>query len=818
MSENKKDDTSGEGGEGKTNLSRPGRLEIKKTIDAGRVRQSFPHGRSRSVTVEVKRKRTYAQDERGKMQAVKVALEEPPAEASVESVSDVKIPEQPAPEPSVPGGLTRQERDARVRAVRDAVAPPPPPSQPYPETVEPPPEKKPPATKAQKPEVQAAEEAPSLKEERRPSKKAKTEVRKPPPRGRSGGRRRSGKLTITQALDERERVRSLAAVRRAREREKAKQKATDSSGEASQKKTREIIIPETILVGDLANRMAARTSEVIKVLMKMGVMVTVNQMIDGDTAELVVVEFGHVVRRVSEADVEVGLSIDQDEADTLLPRSPVVTVMGHVDHGKTSLLDALRETDVVEGEAGGITQHIGAYQIQTASGGRITFLDTPGHEAFSAMRARGANTTDLVILVVAADDGIKAQTIEAINHAKAAAVPIIVAINKMDLPSADPDRVRNELLQQDLVVEEMGGEVLSVLVSAKKKTNLDKLVELVLLQAELLELTANPDRRAEGVVIEARMEKGRGTVATVLVQHGSLAVGDIVIAGSQWGRVRALLDDRGQRLQLAGPSMPVEILGLTGAPSAGDLFVIVDSEARAREVTSYRNREQRAVATVSRGSVEQMLSAAAAGSAREFPVVIKADVHGSAEAIQHSLEKLETEEVKVRVLHAGVGGISESDVTLAQASEALIIGFNVRASPQARELARQGGVEIRYNTIIYHVVDEVKAALGGMLSPDIEEVFLGMAQVRQIFNIRKIGRIAGCRVSEGMIRRGSQARLLRDQAVIYDGVLASLRREKEEAREVKEGYECGIGLENYNDVQEGDVIECYERKEIARTL
>ncbi|MEE8273522.1 MAG: translation initiation factor IF-2, partial [Alphaproteobacteria bacterium] len=501
-------------------------------------------------------------------------------------------------------------------------------------------------------------------------------------------------------------------------------------------------------------------------------------------------------------------------------RPPVVTVMGHVDHGKTSLLDALRHTDVVSGEAGGITQHIGAYQVTLDSGAKITFIDTPGHEAFTAMRARGAKVTDIVVLVVAADDGIMPQTIEAINHAKAAGVPVIVAINKIDRPDANPDRVRNELLQHDLVVEEMGGEVLSVEVSATEKTNLDKLTEAITLQAELLDLSANPERAADGVVIEARLERGRGAVATVLVQRGTLHVGDIVVAGGEWARVRALLDDRGSEVDEAGPAIPVEILGLSGAPTAGDDFVTVENDRRAREVTEYRKQQMRDVraAAGARGSLEQMFSDIAAGQASEVPVVIKADVQGSVEAIATSLEKLGTDEVAVRVLHTGVGGINESDVTLAGASSGLIIGFNVRANAQAREHARNSGVEIRYYSVIYNAIDDIKAVLSGLLAPTLREHIIGNAQVLEVFDISKAGKIAGCRVTDGVIKRGARVRLLRDDTVIYDGKLATLKRFKDDAREVKEGLECGMSFDNYRDIREGDVIEAVEIEEIARTL
>jgi translation initiation factor IF-2 len=554
--------------------------------------------------------------------------------------------------------------------------------------------------------------------------------------------------------------------------------------------------------------------------MRMGVMATINQTIDADTAELVVGEFGHRLRRVSEADVEVGLRGEEDLPETLEARAPVVTVMGHVDHGKTSLLDALRETDVAGSEAGGITQHIGAYRVSLRSGKQITFIDTPGHQAFTAMRARGANVTDIVVLVVAADDGIMEQTVEAIRHAKAAQVPMIVAINKIDRPDAKPERVRQELLQHEIVVEELGGEVLDIEVSALKKTNLDKLEEAILLQAELLDLTANPNRLAEGVVLEAKLERGRGAVATVLIQRGTLRVGDIFVAGSEWGRVRALIDDRGQSQREAGPSTPIEVLGLNGTPLAGDDFVVAENESRARDIADFRQRRRRDAnaASGARGTLEQMFSQIAAGVAKELPVIVKSDVQGSLEAIVGSLEKLSTDEVSVRVLHAAVGGINESDVILAKASAAFIIGFNVRANPQARDLARRDGVEVRYYSIIYDLIDDMRGALSGLLAPTLRERFLGNASIRDVFNITKVGKVAGCMVTEGAVRRGARVRLLRYNVVVHEGSLKTLKRFKDEVREVNQGYECGMAFENYQDIQAGDVIECFEVEEVARAL
>jgi translation initiation factor IF-2 len=581
-----------------------------------------------------------------------------------------------------------------------------------------------------------------------------------------------------------------------------------------------VIIPETITVAELANRMARRGVDVIKVLMKSGMMLTVNDTIDADTAELVATELGHSVKRVAESDVLEGLRGAEDETGNLVSRPPVVTIMGHVDHGKTSLLDALRQTDVAAGEAGGITQHIGAYQVQLASGAKITFLDTPGHAAFTAMRARGAKVTDIVVLVVAADDGVMPQTVEAISHAKAAGVPMIVAINKIDKADANPTRVKTELLQHEIQVEDMGGDVLSVEVSAIKKLGLDRLQEAILLQSEVLDLKANPDRPADGSVVEAKLDKGRGPVATVLVQRGSLKVGDIVVAGSEWGRVRALVNERGEQVSGAGPSEPAEILGLSGAPEPGDEFVVVESEARAREVTEYRSRKRRELRnkSISRQSLDQLLKTRKEGEKRFLPIVIKGDVQGSVEAIAGALEKLGSDEVGAQVLHAGVGGITESDVILAHASGAAIIGFNVRANNQARERARRDGVEIRYYNIIYNIVDDVKAALTGLLTPERREKFLGNAEILEVFNISKVGKVAGCRVTEGVVRRGAKVRLIRDDVVVHEGDLSTLKRFKDEVREVQAGQECGMAFANYQDIQKGDIIECYEVETVQRTL
>ncbi len=861
-------------------LARSGaRLELRKSVEAGQVRQSFSHGRSKTVTVEVRKKRVIAPaaGEPARPQAAPaVAREVVPAPAARPATVE------PARRPVViPRALTAEERAGRARALEDArkaddearrraalaeadrrrqeeeraaeeirrQAE----EEARRKAEEEEARRKADAEARQRSEQEAqrrreeesrrevAERAgkaaaakvaalaaagkvaiPTEEEEEpaAPRRGARPEARKPLPQPRRDGvRRRSGKITVTRALteDEGERMRSLAAVRRARARERQRHHA----GEQEQiKVVREVVIPETITVQELASRMAERGTDVIKALMRMGVMATVNQIIDADTAELIVNEFGHRLRRVSEADVEAGLRGVDDPRELLAPRAPVVTVMGHVDHGKTSLLDALRETDVAAGEVGGITQHIGAYRVSLAGGRQITFIDTPGHQAFTAMRARGANVTDIVVLVVAADDGIMEQTVEAIRHAKSAKAPIVVAINKIDKPDARPDRVRQELLQHDIVVEELGGEVLAIEVSALKKTNLDKLEEAILLQAELMDLRANPNRPAEGVVLEAKLERGRGAVATVLIQRGTLRVGDIFVAGSEWGRVRALADDRGQSQSEAGPSVPIEVLGLNGTPLAGDDFVVAENEGRARDIAAFRQRRRRdqSAAAGVRGTLEQMFSQIAAGAAKELAIVVKSDVQGSLEAIVGSLEKLSTDEVSIRILHSAVGGINESDVILAKATDAVIIGFNVRANPQARELARRDGVEIRYYSIIYNLIDDMRGVLSGLLAPSLREHLLGNASVREVFNITKVGKVAGCLVTEGLVRRGAKVRLLRDNVVVHEGALRTLKRFKDEVREVREGYECGMAFEGYQDLQSGDVIECFEIEEVARAL
>jgi translation initiation factor IF-2 len=640
----------------------------------------------------------------------------------------------------------------------------------------------------------------------------------PKPTMRPAPQKQRGRLTLVTALRADEvRERSVASFRRRTQRLKG-----HASDEPKEKLIREVTIPEAITIQELANRMAERAVDVIRLLMQQGQMHVITDVIDADTAQLLAEEMGHSVRRVAESDVEEGLFDVADNTAALVSRAPVVTVMGHVDHGKTSLLDAIRSTEVASSEAGGITQHIGAYQVTAPNGNKITFIDTPGHAAFTAMRARGAKVTDIVILVVAADDGVMPQTVEAIHHAKAAKVPIIVAINKIDKADAKPERVRSELLQHEIQVESLGGDVLDVEVSATKKLNLDRLLEIVGLQSEILELKADPTRPAEGTVIEAKLDRGRGPVATVLIQRGTLKVGDLIVAGAEWGRVRALLSDTGAPIDTAGPSTPVEVLGFSGTPDAGDRLAVVENESRAREVTSYRARQKReksvARATGMRGSLEQMMTQLKTSGRKEFPLIIKGDVQGSIEAIIQSLDKLGTEEVVARVLHAGAGGITESDVTLAEASGVPIIGFNVRAHKEAREAAERAGIEIRYYNIIYDLVEDVKKAMSGLLAPTLRETMLGNALILEIFNVSKVGKIAGCRVTDGTVERGANVRLIRDNVVVHEGKLSQLKRFKDDAKEVTAGQECGMAFENYQDMRAGDVIECYRVETIQRSL
>jgi translation initiation factor IF-2 len=816
-------------------MNRPSRLELTKTVESGKVKQNFQHGRSKTVTVEVRKTRTFTSNDGGRMVELKKSA------ASAQEHAEKSLFGKPAA-PEEDAHLTEGERQARLRALEHAKTRPP--EETKAKQPNPPAatamiyDKKPlkeivfeednaPKTRTDaklnivKPVNKPAAKAPSgdsdeeVRVERTEAKPSKMKLR----RGEET-RRSSGKITVSKALSmSEERVRSLASVRR--QREKAKRAEMGTGFGSQEKVVREVVIPEAITVQELANRMAERAVDVVKMLMKMGTMVTVNQSIDADTAELIVTEFGHKLKRVTEGDVENVLKDEdaQDDEESLMPRAPVVTIMGHVDHGKTSLLDALRKTDVAAGEAGGITQHIGAYQVLLEGDNKITFLDTPGHEAFTAMRARGAKVTDIVVLVVAADDGIMAQTKEAISHAKAAKVPIIVAVNKIDKPGADVNRVKTELMSYELVPEEFGGDVIVIPVSAKTGEGLDKLQEAILLQAEVLELKANPDRSAMGAVIEAKIDRGRGVVATLLVQKGSLRVGDIVVAGASYGRVRAITDDKGRSIEEAGPSQPVEIQGLTQAPEAGDEFAVVDSEKTARDITEYRAQRNRTAQTLlGAKSLDSLFAASAGTKAKELPVIIKSDVQGTAEALSQSVQKFSGDEVTVRVLHSGVGAITESDITLANATGALIIGFNVRATSQARDMAARDKVNIRYYSIIYDVVEDIRAALSGMLSPTLKENFLGYAEIREIFNLSKSGKVAGCMVTEGMVKRGAKVRLLRDNVVIHNGTLKTLRRFKDDVKEVSSGMECGMAFENYDDIRVGDMIEAYEIEEVARSV
>lgn len=811
-------------------------LNVRRTVESGHVRQSFSHGRSKSVLVEKKKRRAIGAG--GAPQPIEEPAPKPAQRAS-----------EPAPKPVQEEAPTRQarvvlpqlseeEKDARMRALTDA--------------------RQREATEREKAKQHAAlhvvteeqrvkerQEAEDrqrkederheaeakarkigeetarkhlLKEEpeepaRTPDARHKKSVTAP---RRGEERRVRGRLTIINALDEEQRQRSLASLKRRQER----QKKQITGPLAQQKIQREVVIPEVITIQELANRMAERGVDVIKFLMKDGEMHKITDVVDADTAQLVAEEFGHTVRRVSEADVEEGFIGEEDHAEDLQPRAPIVTIMGHVDHGKTSLLDAIRTTNVVSQEAGGITQHIGAYQVVTPLGHKITFIDTPGHEAFTAMRQRGAQVTDIVVLVVAADDGVKPQTVEAINHAKAAGVPMIIAINKIDKQGADPQRVRTELLSHEIVVESLGGDTLEIEVSALKKTGLDKLLEAIALQAEVLELTANPDRPAEGVIVEAKLERGRGPVGTALIQRGTLRLGDLVVAGSAYGRVRALINELGEHVTSAGPSVPVEVLGFDSAPEAGDQFAVVENEARAREITDYRVRERRKRLAVAgaRGSLEQMMTNLKAAGTKEFTLLVKGDVQGSVEAIVAALDKMGTDEVRARIIHAGVGGITESDVGLAATSGAVVLGFNVRANSQAREAAERDGVEIRYYAVIYDLVDEVKQAMSGMLAPTRRETFLGNAEILEVFTISKVGKVAGCRVTEGKVERGAQVRLIRDNVVVHEGKLSTLKRFKDEVREVTAGQECGMAFEGYQDMRQGDVIECFEVEHVQRSL
>ena len=820
-------------------------LSVKRpAVEQSRVRQNFSHGRSKTVAVEIKRKRTAGPGESPKIESrepqpmnlraparPEVRREEPAApasrsgmvlrtltddekEARERALNDARLREADERRRASEDAQKRTEVEERDRKEREAAA-----GRKAEEETRRRTEaeaKRRGEETARKLEVRTTPEAEAEDEGAKNRLKTRREVKLVPTRTKADAERRRGKLTISNALDDsEEKNRSLAAFRRRTERQK---KQAQGFQMPTEKRSRQVVIPEAITIQELANRMAERAVDVIKLLMRQGEMHTINDIIDADTAQLLAEELGHSVQRVSESDVEEGLSGSEDGDDALAPRAPVVTIMGHVDHGKTSLLDALRKTNVVAGEAGGITQHIGAYQVETP-GGMVTFIDTPGHEAFTSMRARGAKATDIVVLVVAADDGVMPQTVEAVNHAKAASVPIIVAINKIDKQNANPTRVRTDLLAHGIVVESMGGDTLEIEVSATKGTNLDKLLDAILLQSEILALRANPNRSATGIVVEAQLDRGRGPVATVLVQNGTLHLGDIFVAGSAWGRVRALINDRGEQVESASPAVPVEVLGLNSAPEAGDTFAVVESESRAREVTDYRERKRRETrGAVSRSSLEQMMSQLKEGARKEVPILVKADVQGSSEAILQALEKLSTAEVAARVVHYGVGAISESDVSLAQASGAVVLGFNVRANQQARDAAEQAGIEIRYYNIIYDLVDDVKAVMSGLLAPTLRETFLGNAEILEIFNISKVGKVAGCRVVEGVVQRGARVRLIRDNVVVHEGTLSTLKRFKDEVREVQVGQECGMAFEGYQDMRKGDVIECFRVEEVKRTL
>jgi translation initiation factor IF-2 len=860
-------------------------LSLKPRTETGTVRQSFSHGRSKQVVVEVKKRRVTAD---GKPEAAAPPVAAPTAAPSAKrsgpgapagKPSAAKPAAQaaaPAAAPATPPKssgvvlrtLTDEERnrrahalgdarlreaeerkiaeeEAKIRAQRDAIEKSEREAAEARKREEDDRRKHDEETKKKADEVAkkrfgegetATTARPALRPGVRPALEAEEEEAPKFRRGPGGAMRPAappqrptraaktaterprGRLTLVTALNDEVRERSTASFHR---REQRRHKAM-MGNEPREKISREVTIPEAITIQELANRMSERSVDVIKYLMKQGQMATINDVIDPDTAQLIAEELGHTVKRVAEADVEEGVFDVADDPEHLAPRAPVVTVMGHVDHGKTSLLDAIRSTNVAGGEAGGITQHIGAYQVESPSHGKITFIDTPGHAAFTAMRARGAKVTDIVVLVVAADDGVMPQTIEAINHAKAAKVPMIVAINKIDKADANPTRVRTDLLQHEVQVESMGGDVVDVELSATKKTNIDKLLEMIGLQAEILDLKANPERAAEGTVIEAKLDRGRGPVATVLVQRGTLHVGDIIVAGAAWGRVRALVNDTGHPVEEAGPSVPVEVLGFADTPEASDRLAVVESEARARELTDYRVRQKRdksaAHATGMRGSLEQMMSQLKTSGRKDFPLIIKTDVQGSLEAIAGALEKLGTDEVGARIIHSGVGGITESDITLAESSGAAIIGFNVRAHKEARELSERQRIEIRYYNIIYDLVDDVKKAMSGLLTPERRETMLGNATILEVFAVSKVGKVAGCRVTDGKVERGAGVRLIRDTVVVHEGKLSQLKRFKDDAREVTAGMECGMAFENYQDMRQGDVIECYRVETVQRSL
>ena len=822
-------------------------LGLREGARPGNVKQSFSHGRTKSVVVETKRKRVVVP----KSAVNKSAGGSSPTAASIKrpaGISDVEMERrlkavQAARAREVEDSAKRaaaeraseedrkrrraemEAQEADRRAVQELAKKKADESESLRKSAEQA------AKQAAEPPEDAAPQPAATKVAAKtaPTKSAPLPIRKKEreadsrDKNRNKGsedNRRSGKLTLNQALSGGEggRQKSMAAMKRKQER--ARLKALGQSMER-EKIVRDVQLPEAIIVSELANRMAERVGDIVKSLMQMGMMVTQNQSIDADTAELIIREFGHKVVRVSDADVEDVINEIVDVAETLISRPPVITIMGHVDHGKTSLLDAIRDAKVVAGEAGGITQHIGAYQVKTASGAVLSFLDTPGHAAFTSMRSRGAQVTDIVILVVAADDAVMPQTVEAINHAKAAQVPMIVAINKMDKPDATPDKVRTDLLQHEVIVEKMSGEVQDVEVSAMTGQGLEELLEAIALQAEILELKANPERAAQGAVIEAQLDVGRGPVATVLVQKGTLRQGDIFVVGEQWGRVRALIDDQGDRIKTAGPSVPVEVLGLNGTPEAGDVLNVVDTEAQAREIAEYRAnaaKDKRAAAGAATTLEQLMTQAKQDENLSELPILVKADVQGSAEAIVQAMEKIGNDEVRVRVLHSGVGAITESDIGLAEASGAPVMGFNVRANASARTSANQKGVEIRYYSVIYDLVDDVKAAASGLLSAEIRENFIGYAKIKELFKVSGVGKVAGCLVTEGIARRSAGVRLLRDNVVIHEGTLKTLKRFKDEVPDVQSGQECGMAFENYEDIRVDDVIEIFEREEVVRNL
>ncbi len=826
-----------------------GTLTLKRpTTEQSRVKQSFSHGRTKTVVVETKRKR-FGDDKSASAEAKplfqvqpKVAAPATPPRTTQTNRSGVVLrtltdDEKEARDRALVGSrvreaeerkqqeieaLRRKEHDEKDARDREAAAKRKLEDDARHRAEEEGRRKAEEAAKKLNPKsLQQADrddEAEARSKSIRGAGVIKRKIEVPAPtRTKADMDKRRGRLTVANALsDDEDRNRSVAAFKRRTERLK---KQAQGFQMPTEKMTREIVIPEAITIQELGNRMAERAVDIIKILMKQGQMHTINDVIDADTAQIIAEEMGHRVKRVSESDVVEGLSADTDAPEQLQSRPPVVTIMGHVDHGKTSLLDAIRKTNVVSGEAGGITQHIGAYQVATKNG-LVTFIDTPGHEAFTSMRQRGAKATDIVVLVVAADDGVMPQTVEAISHARAAGVPIIVAINKIDKQSANPNKVRTELLQHEIVVEGMGGDTLDVEVSAMKGTNLDKLLDSILLQAEVLDLKANPNREASGLVVEAQLDKGRGPVATVLVQRGTLRLGDIFVAGSAWGRVRALINDKGEQIKEAGPSVPVEVLGLSSAPEAGDQFDVVPTEARAREITDYRERKRRDSrgTSVVRSSLEQMMSQLSQAGRKEFPILVKADVQGSAEAIVQALEKIGNDEIRSRVVHYAVGGINESDIGLATASGAVVLGFNVRASGQARDAAERAGIEIRYYNIIYDLVDDIKAAMSGKLAPELRETFLGNAKILEVFNITKVGKVAGCQVTEGQVQRGAKVRLIRDNVVVHEGTLSTLKRFKDEVKEVQVGQECGMAFEGYQDMRVGDVIECFRVEKIQRKL